>query len=63
MINHNGKAHKKECISESLCCTVKIGTTLYINYTSIKNNKKENNASLTINKNYLETVHKSKHKA
>ena len=28
MINHNGKAHKKECISESLCCTVETGTTL-----------------------------------
>ena len=24
------------CITESLCCTAEMGTTLYINYTSIK---------------------------
>ena len=29
MINHNGKEYfKKECITESLCCTAEINTTL-----------------------------------
>ena len=23
-INHNGKDYKKECVTESLCCTAKI---------------------------------------
>ena len=38
MINHNGKGYEKEyiCITESLCCTAEINTTLYINYTLIK---------------------------
>ena len=38
MINQNGKEHKKgmyRCITESLCCTAVINTTLYINYTPI----------------------------
>ena len=43
MINRNGKEYMKKdcyiCITESLCCTVIINKTLYINYTSIK--KKE----------------------
>ena len=41
VINHNGKEYEKEyiryiCITELLCCTVEINTTLEINYTSIK---------------------------
>ena len=28
------------CMTESLCCTAEINTTLYINYTSIKNLKR-----------------------
>ena len=39
MINQNGKKMKKNkyiCITESLCCTAEIITTLQINYTSIK---------------------------
>ena len=40
VINHNGKEYKGEnvcmCITESLCHTAESGTTLYINYTSIK---------------------------
>ena len=43
VINHNGKEYKKKnvymCITESLCCTAEMGTTLYINYTSIKKRK------------------------
>ena len=43
VINHNGKEYEKECmyicITESLCCTAEIRTTLYINYTSIKKKK------------------------
>ena len=38
-INHNGKEYKKNvhiCITESLCCTAEINTTLYIKYTSKK---------------------------
>ena len=27
-VNHNGKEHEKECITEPLCCTVDINTTL-----------------------------------
>ena len=41
-INHNGKNIKKNIyttITESLCCTAEIGTTLSINYTSIKKKK------------------------
>ena len=38
-INHNGKEYKKECIyiciTESICCTAEINTTLQISYTSI----------------------------
>ena len=37
--NHNGKECEKNidiCITESLCCTAEINTTLCINYTSIK---------------------------
>ena len=38
--DHDIKEYKKECVcvcvTESLCCTKEIGTTLYINYTSIK---------------------------
>ena len=40
-INHNGKEYKKNvhiCITESLCCTAEINTTLLINYTSILKN-------------------------
>ena len=33
-------------ITESLCCTAEINTTLYFNYTSIKN--KQNNAEFPI---------------
>ena len=40
VINHNGKEYEKECIyiciTESLCCTLEINTTLYTNHTSIK---------------------------
>ena len=44
VINHNGKEYKKEYIyiythtyiSESICYTVEVTTTLKINYTSIK---------------------------
>ena len=39
MINHNGKEYlKSECmfITESLCSTAEMNTTLSINYTSIK---------------------------
>ena len=43
VINHNGKEYEKECmyicITESICCTAEISTTLYINYTSIKKKK------------------------
>ena len=39
VINHSGKEHEKECmyvcITESLCYTAEINTTLSINYTSI----------------------------
>ena len=37
-INHNEKNIKRiyMCITESLCCTAEINTTLYINYTSKK---------------------------
>lgn len=33
-----GKEHEKEwvCVTESLCCTAEINTTLQISYTSIK---------------------------
>ena len=43
MINHKGKEHKKKnvyiCITESLCCTAEINTTLKIRYTSIEKKK------------------------
>ena len=42
VINHNGKEYEKKiyiCITESLCCTPEINTTLEINYTSINNKK------------------------
>ena len=34
MINHNGKEYENEyiCITESLCCTAVINTTLWFNY-------------------------------
>ena len=38
-IDYDGKEYKKRmyvCITELLCCTAKIGTTLKINYTLIK---------------------------
>ena len=39
--NHNGKESEKNayiyiCITDSLCCTAEINTTLQINYTPIK---------------------------
>ena len=40
--SHHGKSMKNNvqilyiCITESLCCTAEINTTLYINYTPIK---------------------------
>ena len=39
VINYIGKEYEKEyvCITESLCSTAVINTTLQINYTSIKN--------------------------
>ena len=39
VINHIGKEYEKEyvCITESLCSTAVINTTLQINYASIKN--------------------------
>ena len=39
VINHNGKEYKKNvfmCMTESICCPAETGTTLYINYTSIR---------------------------
>ena len=33
MINHHGKEYR--CITESLCWTAEINTTLYINYTQL----------------------------
>ena len=27
VINHNGKEHEKECVTEPLCCTAEINTT------------------------------------
>ena len=48
-VNHNGKEYEKEyiymyvcvysihmCVTESLCCTAEVNTTLEINYISIK---------------------------
>lgn len=38
-VGHNGNKRKKDvymCVTESLCCTAEINTTLKINYTSIK---------------------------
>ena len=32
-IDHDGKEYKIKCITESLCCTAEMGTTLYINHT------------------------------
>lgn len=39
------KAMSVECITESLCCTAEIGTTLQINYTSVKNKIKKRRRS------------------
>ena len=45
-MDHDGKEYKRRmricvCITEALCCTAEIGTTLLVNYTLIKNiNKK-----------------------
>ena len=38
IIKHNGKEYEKDytCITELLCCTAEINTTLQIKYTSIK---------------------------
>ena len=40
VISHNGEEYDKECIyiciTESLCCTAEINTTLLVNYTSMK---------------------------
>ena len=38
VISHNGKGYEEGYmyITESLCCTAEINTTLQINYTSIK---------------------------
>ena len=34
------KEYEKECITESLCCTAEMNTTLSVNYTSAKKKKR-----------------------
>ena len=52
VINHNGKEYERiciyMCITESLCCTAEINTTLQINYTSIKFLKMKKSGQLII---------------
>ena len=48
------------CITESLCCTPEIDTTLYINYTPIKNvlkNAKKNPSIAILKKKYNEHLY------
>ena len=41
IMEKNIKKNVYTCITESLCCTAEINTTLYINYASIKNKLKK----------------------
>jgi len=40
ILNHNGKEHEKMYITESLCCTAEINTTLQLYYNKIKKTKR-----------------------
>ena len=35
----NIKKNVYRCTTESLCCTAEMGTTVYVNYASVKTNK------------------------